>query len=77
MSDKEQRDEFAENVELDATCVAAAMQGGLHAMLSAALASGCPSPDAAMRRAEWLKRQPPKYIDTVCERVAEIGKAMQ
>lgn len=41
-------------------------------MLAVALRSGCTTPDDAMARAEWLKKQPQDYIDKVCARVDEI-----
>jgi len=63
---------FNQNVELDARCVAAAMQGGATAMLAVALRSGCPAPSDAMARAEWLKTQPKDYIDKVCAKVDEL-----
>lgn len=63
---------YQQNVELDARCVMAAMQGGVSAMLAVALRSGCPSPDDAIGRADWLKSQPQDYIDMVCKRVDEI-----
>lgn len=62
---------YEQNVELDARCVIAAMQGGVTAMLAVALRSGCPSPAEAMGRAEWLKTQPQDYIDMVCAKVDE------
>lgn len=63
---------FSQNIELDAQCVAPAMQGGVTAMLAVALRSGCPTPDDAMARAERLKKQPQDYIAKVCARVDEI-----
>lgn len=66
---------YQENVELDARLVSAAMQGGVTAMLAVALRSGCPNPDDAMKRAEWLKTQPKNYLDRVCKKVDEISDA--
>lgn len=63
---------FTQNLELDAQCVAAAMAGGPTAMLAVALRSGCSSPDAAMKRANWLKTQPDEYINAVVARVEEL-----
>lgn len=63
---------FQQNLELDARCVAAAAKDGLHGMLGVALAHGCPSPDEAIDRAKWLKRQPKAYIQKVSDRVVEL-----
>ena len=63
---------FVQNVELDAMCVLGAMRGGMHGMFEQALRFGIESPDLALKRAEWLKKQPEAYIKQVSDKAAEL-----
>lgn len=63
---------FTQNVELDAMCVLGAMRGGMHGMFEQAMRFGIESPDKALERAEWLKKQSPEYIKQVSDKAAEL-----
>lgn len=63
---------YQQNIELDARCVIAAMQGGVMAMLAVALRNECPSPEEAVGRVEWLKKQSQDYVMMVCSKVDEM-----
>lgn len=59
------------NVELDAALVLAGYEGGRDGFLGAALRLGFKSPDAALARAKWLKKQPTEYVNQVVVKAAD------
>ncbi len=61
--------DFEEDVDLDAKLVLASMNG---MFAPAAMALGMKSPAEAFGRAEWLKQQSKDYIQTVCEKAADL-----
>lgn len=67
---------FDKNVELDARMVLAAMKGGIDGYMNAAFlrTNNFSNTNAAMERAKWLKKQNPKYLKEVTNRVIELEK---
>lgn len=66
--------QYEKNVELDAQMVQTAMYGGIDAIVALAfkLRHIFSSPDDALHRAEWLKKQNEEYIRQVSDRVVEL-----
>lgn len=63
-----------QDIYLDAQMVLSCMRKGIDGLLEFAFARRhlFPTPDHAMARAEWLKKQDSDYIQKVSERAAEL-----
>ena len=66
---------FIENVELDARLVLASMKGGMDAIINYAFAcKSFSTPNDAVKRCIWLKKQKPLYLKAVSDKVVELEK---
>lgn len=67
---------FKQNVKLDAVMVKAAMDGGIHGYMQAAFLrrDSFPTTQDAMDRAEWFKKQPKEYLNSVTAEIIKMEK---
>lgn len=65
------------NVNLDAILVHASMSGGFEKFCFAAMNLGFKGPDEALKRADWLKKQPKAYVDQVVAKVQQMEAAAE
>lgn len=70
------KNNFQQNIELDAQMVLAAMKGGIHGLMALGmkLRHIFTTTKMVTDRAEWLKEQGEDYITKVSVRAAELEK---